>query len=202
MSFVKLSNHMRKSTWKNIASLAIVVVLALPAQAQTQDPATAYSNGKVLLQQQRYDLAMAELKPLTQNGNYGPEASYFYALAALKSNKVDDAYRTLLQLQNQFASWDGMADADYLLANVLFEQGEYERAISKLQEIQGSALATDAEGLIRYYLTRLNDRPKYEQLLKRFNSDKTVAQVFADKAGGRMVPRARSPDIRATCTAV
>ncbi|AKD05840.1 hypothetical protein PKOR_19610 [Pontibacter korlensis] len=159
--------------------------LALPAQAQTQDPATTYSNGKVLLQQQRYDMAMAELSPLINSGStYAPEASYFYGLAALKSGKTEEAYKMLLQLQNQHSNWEGMADADYLLANVLFEQGEYERALSKLQELQGTALAKDAEGLQRYYLTRLNDRPKYEQLMRRFGSDRTVAQVYADKLIG------------------
>ncbi|MCX2739097.1 ABC transporter substrate-binding protein [Pontibacter anaerobius] len=176
---------MNRSFCKKLASLALLSALALPAQAQTQDPATTYSNGKVLLQQERYDMAMAELMPLTQKGGtYAPEASYFYALAALKANKPDEAYQMLLQLQNQHPNWGGMADADYLLANVLFELGEYERALSKLQELQGTALANDAEGLKRYYLTRLNDRPKYEALMRRLGSDKTVAQVFADKLVG------------------
>lgn len=173
---------MNRSIRKNIAGVALAAALALPALAQTQDPATTYSNGKVLLQQQRYDLAMAELLPLTNTGSaYAPEASYFYALAALKSGKTDEAYKMLLQLQNQHPSWEGMADADYLLANVLFEQGEYERALSKLQELQGTSLASDAEGLKRYYLMRVNDRGRYEQLMRRFGSDKTVAQVYADK---------------------
>ncbi|WP_242918128.1 ABC transporter substrate-binding protein [Pontibacter liquoris] len=176
---------MKKNFWKNIAGLLLAGLLALPVQAQVQDAATAYSNGKVLLQQQRYDQAMAELKPLTSSENpYAPEASYFYALAALKGNKTKEAYQMLLQLQNQHPDWAGMKDADYLLANVLFEQGDYERALSKLQELDGSALEADAEGLKRYYLTRLNSRPAYEQLLKRFGSDKTVAQVYADKLIG------------------
>ncbi|WP_276496172.1 ABC transporter substrate-binding protein [Pontibacter litorisediminis] len=176
---------MKRSFRKKIAGFALLSTLALPAMAQTQDAATTYSNGKVLLQQQRYDMAMAELKPLTaQNGTYAPEASYLYALAALKSGKTEEAYQMLLQLQNQHPSWGGMADADYLLANVLFEQSEYERALSKLQELQGTPLASDAEGLKRYYLTRLNDRPKYEQLMRRFGSDRTVAQTFADKLVG------------------
>lgn len=163
----------------------------MPAQAQIQDPATTYSNGKVLLQQQRYEQAMAELLPLTDNSRYAPEASYLYALAALHNHKPEKAYDMLLQLQNQHPNWEGMADADYLLANVLFEQGAYERALSKLQELKGSSLENDAENLKRYYLTRV-DRPTYEQLLKRFDSDKTVAQVYADKLiGGWYRPQDR-----------
>ncbi|WP_299759597.1 ABC transporter substrate-binding protein [uncultured Pontibacter sp.] len=184
---------MNRSFCKKLAGLALLSALTLPAQAQTQDPATTYNNGKVLLQQQRYDLAMAELMPLTtQSSNYAPEASYFYALAALKSGKTEEAYQMLLQLQNQHPDWEGMADADYLLANVLFEQNEHERALSKLQELQGSSLAQDAEGLKRYYLNRLNDRAKYETLMRRFGSDKTVARIYADKLiGGWYRPQDR-----------
>ncbi|MDX5438575.1 MAG: CDC27 family protein, partial [Pontibacter sp.] len=184
---------MNKGFWKYVAGMALAGTLSLPALAQTQDPATTYSNGKVLLQQQRYELAMAELMPLTGMGNaYAPEASYLYALAALKAGKPADAYQMLLQLQNQHPNWEGMPEADYLLANVLFEQGEYERALSKLQELQGTGLANDAEGLKRFYLTRINDRGQYEQLMRRFGSDRTVAQVYADKLiGGWYKPQDR-----------
>lgn len=163
----------------------LVGILALPAQAQIQDPATTYNNGKVLLQQQKYDQAMAELRPLTEGQSaYAPEASYFYALAALKGYKLDQAYDMLLQLQNQHPKWAGMNDADYLLANVLFEQGDYQRAISKLQELQGTPLAQDADGLKRFYLSKLNDRAIFEELLKRNPNDKAIAQAFADKLIG------------------
>ncbi|MBF9253790.1 ABC transporter substrate-binding protein [Pontibacter sp. 172403-2] len=172
---------MIRSFWKNIAALALLGMLALPAQAQD----TSYTNGKVLLQQQRYDQAMAELLPLTGSDNaYAPEASYLYALAALKNNKPDEANQMLLQLQYQHPDWAGMDEADYLLANVLFEQGDYPGALGKLKELEGTALANDAEGLKRFYLTKLNDRTAYEQLLKRFGADKTVAQVYADKLIG------------------
>ncbi len=176
-------HNMMHRFWNMVAGCLLVGALAMPAQAQ--DAATHYSNGKILLQQQRYDLAMAELLPLTsQSSPYAAEASYFYALAALKANKTEQGYDMLLQLQNQHPNWVGMADADYLLANILFEQGEYERALSKLQELKGSALENDAEGLKRYYLTKLNDKAAFARLQQRFNADKTVAQAYADKLIG------------------
>lgn len=173
---------MIQSFWNKVAGLLLLGALAMPAQAQVQDAGTNYSNGKILLQQQRYEQAMAELLPLTGGDSpYAPEASYFYALAALQNNQPDEAYQMLLQLQNQHPDWRGMADADYLLANVLFEQGAYERALSKLQELKGTSLASDAEGLKRFYLNSLNDKATFEHLLQRYDDDKTVAQVYADK---------------------
>lgn len=167
--------------WKNVIGLLAAGLLAVPVQAQVQDAATAYNNGKVLVQQQRYPQAMAELLPLTTTSAFAPEASYFYALAALKAGKADEAYKMLLQLQNKHSNWENMADADYLLANTLFELKEYDRALSKLKELEGSALATDAEGLKRFYLTKLTDRAAFEKLLAKYDSDKVVAQAFADK---------------------
>ncbi|WP_439883409.1 ABC transporter substrate-binding protein [Pontibacter sp. MBLB2868] len=175
---------MKGSFWKNATVLVLATLLTLPLRAQTQDPAVTYNNGKVLLQQQRYDLAMRELLPLTNSLSeslYAPEASYLYALAALKSHKLKEAYDMLLSLENQHPKWGGLSDADYLLANVLFEQGEYERALSKLQELEGSEVSGDAESLKRYYLVQLNNRVAYEQLFQRFPNDKTLAQIYADK---------------------
>jgi len=176
---------MRGKYWKLLAGLLLAGALSLPAQAQ--DPATAYSNGKVLLQQQRYALAMAELQPLTHtapNNPYAAEAAYLYSLAALKSNQLQEAYQALLQLQKQHPNWAGMAEAGYLLANVLFEQGAYERALSKLQELEGAPLAADAQGLKRFYLNKLTDKNTYQRLYQRFPDDKVVAQAYADKLIG------------------
>ncbi|MCC9137743.1 ABC transporter substrate-binding protein [Pontibacter silvestris] len=169
-----------------MAGIIVAGTLALPVQAQ-QSNEVQYRNGKTLMEQQRYDLAMNELLPLTNaspDNAYAPEASYFYSLAALKANKLQEAYQMLVQLQNQHAQWSGMPEADYLLANVLFEQGEYDHALSKLQELKGSALESDAESLKRYYLNRLTDRTTYELLLERYWNDKTIAQVYADKLLG------------------
>ncbi|MHA6247637.1 ABC transporter substrate-binding protein [Pontibacter sp. CAU 1760] len=170
--------------WKmKAAGLLLLGALTLPAQAQ--DEATRYSNGKILVQQQRYDLAMAELLPLTDASSpYAPEASYFYALAALRNKQPDVANQMLQQLQNQHPKWEGMADADYLQANVLFEQEDYARALSRLQELKGSNLEKDAEALKYTYLRNLNSRPTFERLLKEHPSDKAVGRIFADKLVG------------------
>ncbi len=174
---------MKRSFLKHAAAWFIVGALALPAQAQ-QNNEVKYNNGKILLEQQRYDLAMAEFLPLTDaatNADLAPEASYLYALAALKANKLQEAYQMLSQLKTQHQNWGGMAEADYLLANVLFERGEYEKALSTLDGIKSGSISSDADGLKRYYLTRLNDRATYEKLLQRYDDDKAVAQVYADK---------------------
>ncbi|MFD2247642.1 ABC transporter substrate-binding protein [Pontibacter ruber] len=175
---------MKRSFIKHVAGVLVMAALAMPAQAQLQDYGVNYKNGKTLIDQQQYDKAMAELLPVTNaasNNTYAPEASYLYALAALKANKLPQAHKMLLQLKEQHKDWQSMAEANYLLANVLFEEKEYERALSELDQLSSSKLSADAEGLKRYYLNRLNDRAAYEKLLQRYPDDKIVAQVYADK---------------------
>lgn len=175
---------MRNSFWKHLAGVIIAAALALPASAQQNDE-VRYSNGKVLLEQQRFDQAMAELRPLTSAGNaYAPEAAYFYALAALKATKLQNAQQMLQQLKQQHPQWAGMPEAHYLLANVLFEQGNYEQALAELKLIKGSGLKSDAEGLKRHYISRLTDRTVFEKLLQIHSDDKAVGQAFADKLIG------------------
>jgi ABC-type branched-subunit amino acid transport system substrate-binding protein/thioredoxin-like negative regulator of GroEL len=175
--------NMKRSLLKHAAGVLLLSALALPAQAQ-QDYSTTYSNGKVLLEQERYDKAMAELLPATQAGPknpYAPEASYLYAVAALKASKLPEAYRMLRQLQSQHPQWPNQPEASYLLANVMFEQGNYEQAITELNTIRSPKLQADAEGLKRYYLIRITEREAFEQLLQRHPDDKAVAQTYADK---------------------
>jgi ABC-type branched-subunit amino acid transport system substrate-binding protein/predicted negative regulator of RcsB-dependent stress response len=174
---------MKGSFLKHAAGMLLLAALALPAQAQ-QDYSTTYSNGKVLLQQERYDKAMAELLPATQASSknpYAPEASYLYSVAALKARKLPEAQRMLQQLKTQHPTWPNQPEASYLLANVLFEQGNYEQALAELSNIRSSKLQADAEGLKRYYLSGLTDREAFEQLLQRYPDDKALAQAYADK---------------------
>ncbi|WP_255593664.1 ABC transporter substrate-binding protein [Pontibacter sp. HSC-14F20] len=174
---------MKGSLLKHAAGVLLLAVLVLPAQAQ-QDYSTTYSNGKVLIDQERYDKAMAELLPVTQAGpknQYAPEAAYLYALAALKANKLPEARRMLQQLQGQHPNWPNQPEASYLLGNVLFEQSEYEQALAELNSIRSAKLQADAEKLKRHYLMRITDRGAFEQLLQRYPDDNAVAQSYADK---------------------
>ncbi|NDK55522.1 ABC transporter substrate-binding protein [Pontibacter sp. BT213] len=161
-----------------------MLAMVTPAFAQQNEDVT-YSNGKILLQQQRYEQAMAEFLPLTSQGNtYAPEASYFYALAAFKAKKYKEAQEMLQQLKMQYPGWSQMADATYLLANIHFERGNYDEALTQVQQLNSSEIAKDAAGLERFYLQKINDRATFEKLVQRYPNDAVLGQVFADKLIG------------------
>ncbi|WP_241739202.1 ABC transporter substrate-binding protein [Pontibacter beigongshangensis] len=170
---------------KQITGILLLAVLALPAAAQQlQDFEVNYNNGKVLLQQKRFEQAMKELRPVTaaaKGNDLAPEASYLYALAAFRANNQQEALLMLGQLKQQHPQWAGMPDANYLLANIQFEQKEPDQALATLGQVKAPALSEDVDRLKRHYLNRIADREAYEQLLQKYASDKTVAQVYADK---------------------
>ncbi len=171
---------MNKSFCKSIVVLALALGFQ-PVFAQ-QNSEVTYNNGKILLEQQRYDLAMAEFKPLTSTGSaYAPEASYFYALAAFKAGKHQEALLMLQQLKMQHPQWRQMDDATYLLANVLLERGNYDDALTQLQQLHTSDLANETARMERFYLQRLNDKAAFGKLVQRFPNDKVLAQAYADK---------------------
>ncbi len=159
----------------------LTLSLATPAFAQQHED-VKYSNGKILLQQQRYEQAMAEFLPVTSQGNtYAPEASYFYALAAFKAKKYKESQEMLQQLKSQHPDWQQMSDASYLLANVLFERSNFDEALTQLQQLNSSELANDAAGLERFYLQKISDKEAFEKLIQRYPNDAILAQVYADK---------------------
>jgi len=171
-----MKNHFCKSIL-----FAFSLTIATPAFAQ-QDQDVKYSNGKILLQQKRYEQAMTEFLPVTAQGNtYAPEASYFYALAAFKAKKYKESQEMLQQLKMQYPGWPQMPDATYLLANIHLERGNYDEALTQLQQLTTTPLANDAAGLERFYLQKLTDKAAFERLLQRYPNDKTLAQTYADK---------------------
>lgn len=188
LSFVLLSLpigtsiHMKLN--KLVALVVLLFALSQPIFAQQVIEEVRYNNGKVLLGQKKYTLAMAELLPLTNatpTNPYAAQASYFYALAALEAKKLQEAYKMLQQLKQQHAQWTNMPEAQYLLANVLFERQEYDKALSELSQFQSATLRNDTENLKRFYLTNITDKGQLEALVNSHPNDRTVAQIYADK---------------------
>ncbi|MER2998764.1 ABC transporter substrate-binding protein [Pontibacter populi] len=157
------------------------LTLATPVFAQQNEDVT-YSNGKILLQQQRYEQAMAEFMPLTiASSAYAPEASYFYALSAFKAKRYKESQEMLQQLKSQHQDWEQMNDATYLLSNVLFERGNYDEALTQLQQLANTPLANEAASLERFYLQKLTDKKEFEKLVQRYPNDKVLGKTYADK---------------------
>ncbi|MBK0403792.1 ABC transporter substrate-binding protein [Adhaeribacter sp. BT258] len=177
-----------------------IVVLGLlagsfQALAQTPEQETRYQNGRALLDQKKYSLAMAELLPLTNVASGNPraaEASYLYAVAAVNANKMLEAYNMLQQLTRNAPDWGNIEEAYYLQAKLAFDQQDYETGIRNLQVVESDFIKADAQNLERSYLLSLGDKNRFKSLLQQFPDDKVLAKTYADKlAAGWYAPEDR-----------
>jgi ABC-type branched-subunit amino acid transport system substrate-binding protein len=170
---------------RNFVTAVFFILIAIqPLLAQQVIDEVRYNNGKILLGQKRYDLAMAEFLPLTNINPANPytaQASYFYALSAFKAEKHQQAEKMLQQLKTHYTQWVNMPETNYLLANVLFEQKEYKKALTVLTEIPKATLSNDAVAMKQFYLSNIKEKIILGELVNEFPDDKTVAQLYADK---------------------
>ncbi|MGV3538824.1 MAG: ABC transporter substrate-binding protein [Rufibacter sp.] len=166
-----------------LLSLLMGASLTWNVQAQNNaDLNTRLQNGKVLVDQQKYELAMAELLPMTgaaTGKTFAPDAAYLYSVAAAKQKKWAEADKMLTQLISENPTWGGLADAQYLHGHVLFEKKEYLRALNALTPIQG--MQNEVANMKRHYMMLLTDKTTFQYLLRQFSEDPVLAKAYADK---------------------
>ncbi|MBC6989160.1 ABC transporter substrate-binding protein [Hymenobacter sp. BT491] len=156
----------------------------LPANLGSSDQSVRYQNGKTLINQARYDLAMQELEPLTAPAAKfakAPESAYLYAVAATRAKKWADAEQMLNLLRTEYPSWPGMPDAFFLQAQVSFEQAEPDNALTVLNQIPAGQLDAERENMKATYLPRIKDKPLFQNLLRKYPQDAAVGRAYANK---------------------
>lgn len=156
----------------------------LPAGLGSADPDTRYRNGKTLIDQARYDLAMEELLPLTVPGARfakAPEAAYLYAVAASRARRWADAEQMLNLLRNEYPQWPGLSEAFFLQGQVSFEQGDTDNALRVLGQIPPTQLRGPRTAMKTSYLARLRDKALWQNLVRRYPQDTVLARAYAEQ---------------------
>ncbi|OUJ72680.1 hypothetical protein BXP70_17375 [Hymenobacter crusticola] len=150
----------------------------------SSDPSMRYQNGKTLIEQARYDLAMQELQPITAPAAQfarGPEAAYLYAVAASRAKKWAEAEQMLNLLRNEYSKWPGLSDALFLQAQVSFEQSEPDNALQVLSQIPAGQLEAERAAMEATYLPRIKDKVLFQTLVQKYPQDAAVARTYAGK---------------------
>jgi ABC-type branched-subunit amino acid transport system substrate-binding protein len=166
------------------AAFAAILLSGNGVTAQTTPEDTRYQNGRLLLDQKKYEMAMAEFLPLTNPSGTGArkaEACYLYSVAASQANKITEATAMLQQLINTAADWGNIEEAYYLMAKLSFDQKNYEKALGYLQSVKSEFIVTDAQALERSNLYLLADKNRFKNLLQQFPEDAVLARTYADK---------------------
>ncbi|QJX48186.1 ABC transporter substrate-binding protein [Hymenobacter taeanensis] len=156
----------------------------LPANLGSSDPNTRYKNGKLLIDQARYDLAMQELQPLTLPGakfERAPEAAYLYAVAASRAKKWAEAEQMLNLVRNEYPQWSGLPEALFLQGQLSFEQHDFDNALKVLSMLPPDRLVTERENMKALYLPRIKDKDTFQSLLKTYPREAALGRAYADK---------------------
>jgi hypothetical protein len=156
----------------------------VPANLGSPDFNTRYKNGKTLITQTRYDLAMTELEPLAAPANkfaQAPEAAYLYAVAASRAKKWAEAEQMLNLLRNEYAQWPGLPEALFLQGQISFEQNDFDNALWVLAQLPAGQLQQERENMKATYLPRIKDKATFQTLLKTYPQELTLARAYADK---------------------
>jgi ABC-type branched-subunit amino acid transport system substrate-binding protein/TolA-binding protein len=156
----------------------------LPANMGSADPNTRYKNGKTLIEQTRYDLAMQELEPLTKASSKferAPEAGYLYAVAASRARKWAEAEQMLNLIRNQYPQWPNLPEALFLQGQVSFEQNDFDNALKVLAQLPSDRLAAERENMKALYLPRIKDKATFQSLLKTYPQEAALGRAYANK---------------------
>ncbi|HEX8429392.1 ABC transporter substrate-binding protein [Hymenobacter sp.] len=156
----------------------------LPANLGSKDLNTRYKNGKTLIGQTRYDLAMTELEPAAVPGNQfkqAPEAAYLYAVAATRAKKWAEAEQMLNLLRSEYPQWPSMPEALFLQGQVSFELNDFDNALKVLALLPADKLVQERENMKAVYLPRVKDKPSFQNLLKTYPQEVALGRAYADK---------------------
>ncbi|WBO85635.1 ABC transporter substrate-binding protein [Hymenobacter yonginensis] len=171
----------------------------LPANLGSTDFNTRYKNGKTLIGQARYDLALQELEPLTAPGNKfnrAPEAAYLYAVAAAKAAKWPEAEQMLNLLRSEYPQWPNLPEAFFLQGQVSFEQGDFDNALRVLAQLPPDRLTTERENMKAVYLPRIKDKATFQNLLQTYPQEAALGKAYASKlANGGWYTDADKPQL-------
>ncbi|MBC3789791.1 amino acid ABC transporter substrate-binding protein [Spirosoma utsteinense] len=160
----------------------LVVACFLTVNAQVSVEAQKrYKEAIRLIQTGSYDRAKNELNPIIQRtGPLAPYASYYVALADFRQKNFSQSRLMLKQLVTRFPNWQKIDDAQYLLAAVCMEMGEYEDGLAALKPIGTPALRTEGVKLEQNFMGRLTDLNRLKRINRDYPDDKPVALALID----------------------
>ncbi len=140
-----------------------------------------YTAAVKMVQAGDYDRAKSDLNALIQQrGPLAPYASYYYAIAAFRQKNFNQSRLMLRQLMEVFPDWRKMDDAHYLFAATCMETGQYEDALTAIQQISDPALRPDVAKLEQTFVPRITDLNRLKKLNQSFPNNRTIGLSLID----------------------
>jgi ABC-type branched-subunit amino acid transport system substrate-binding protein/predicted negative regulator of RcsB-dependent stress response len=180
----QLLNGNKKRMRYTLLILAMCL-LGTPLLAQRKNDAQQqYLRGKTLFQQEQWLPAMEAFRQVAadpQASGFGPYASFYFAVSAIKAGRTDDAKAMLRQVQQKNSGWEKQDEVHYWLARVYFEEKNLEQAVAAVENVRDRAVKGDAVNMAHFYLQRDASIDQLKRLLNQYQKADYVADVLARK---------------------
>lgn len=174
-----------------VAVMQIVCISVSFAQSSSTSPEdlkAQYERGKKLYEEGKYAQALEVFRPLSRidEGNpYVQYASFFFGLSALQQGDYSLARTMFMQIQTKYPDWEKMDQVNYWLADTYFRQGDYNQAISLINDMQKKGQADkqtqeDALTMKQYFLAKTQSDSLLQALLVKFPKDEMIAKQLVN----------------------
>lgn len=149
---------------------------------QAQDYKRQYKSAREFFNEKQYGLAMEAFKPLIvydKDNAYLEYASFFYALSAYHLKFTSVAKDMLLQIKQLYPNWSQMAEVNYWMAKIYFDQRQYFQAMQMLSGYPSLNRQKSVSEMKAHYLKEIEDVEVLRMMWEEHPQDTVVAKTLA-----------------------
>ncbi len=166
------------------ALLFLSFISTANAQKNASDYEIAYKEAQQTFKNNDFEKAQSEFASLCNNrieSPFVPYSFYFNALASTKLQKYFEAKTTLKNLLLLYPNWSQKDEVIYLLANIAFEEKNYEDAFNYSSSVQSENLQDDLSEMKAHFVHQIQSPKVLQDLSKKFPNESILVKKRAKK---------------------
>ncbi len=164
------------------ALLLLSLISTANAQKNASDYEIAYKKAQQTFKNNDFEKAQFEFAALCNNRvetPLVPYSFYFNALSSVKMQKYFEAKTTLKNLIVLYPGWSQSDEVTYLLANIAFEEKNYDEAFKYSNLIKSEHLQDDLSEMKAYFVYQIQSPKLLQDLFKKFPNESILVEKRA-----------------------
>jgi ABC-type branched-subunit amino acid transport system substrate-binding protein len=176
-----------------VLSLILLSVFQnVKAQKNASDYEITYKKAQLTFKNNDFEKAQSEFAALCNNRVESPLVPYSFYFNALSSAKMQKYFETKTILKNLmvlYPDWSQKDEVTYLLANIAFEEKNYEDALNYSNSVKSENLQDDFSEMKAHFVHQIHSPKLLQDLSKKFPNE----SILIEK-------RAKTPEVIQTPT--
>ena len=162
--------------------LFLSFVVSTNAQKNASEYESAYKKAQQDFKNNDFTKAQSEFASLSNNridSPFVPYSFYFNALSSTKLQKYFEAKITLKNLLVLYPTWSQKDEVTYLLANIAFEEKNYEDAFNYGNAVQSENLQDDLSEMKAHFVHQIQSPRTLQELSKKYPNESILVEKRA-----------------------